>query len=127
MSQPSPLLRVTGAVLADKRVTIPARAAFRSAAGKDYPAKPESSFREVQVATVAAFDGEYADGMQAVLSVKLGDNLPPLAAGEVIDWYVSAWALTKPGNNGRSPYPVVALSFVCDIEPAPVATKSRAA
>lgn len=125
MSQPNPLTRITGTVLTDGPVTIPARGAFRSASGKDYPAKEASTYREVKVLTVASYEGTFSESMQAVLPVKVDDSLPPLAEGEVVDWYISSFAITKPGVNGRSPYPVVANSFVAQIE-APKRSRSAA-
>lgn len=125
MSQPQALLRVTGTVLSDKVVTIPARAAFTAASGKHYDAKPASSYREATILGPACYEGTYAESMQAVTSVKVPDDAPQLADGEAVDWYVTAFALTKPGVNGRSPYPTVALSFVVAIEAEAEATTTR--
>jgi hypothetical protein len=131
MSQPYPLLRITGSVLADSDVTIEGRDAFTSSSGKAYPARPAQIVREVQLMTAAAFEGTYSDQMQAVLTVRLqraGEgSLPALAAGEFIDWYVSAFAVTRPGRNGGAPYPVVALNFVCAIEAPAAAARTKAA
>lgn len=123
MSQPTPLKRVTGAIAADRVETIPARDAFTSASGKTYDAKPASTIRQAHVLVPAAFEGSYTDQLQAVLTVRIPDDHPALAAGEVVDWYCSEFALTKPGVNGRSPYPVVATSYVCDIESEAATTK----